>query len=209
MKRTCVLRIFVGLSLCVAAASAAGQGTTRTCTRAPATASRIIPARELAGGWEWTLVSQRAETRTVTGVLWLWPASSRDSSPARRVRARAGDTTHVRLFGATDIVIHEMRRRGPTDESSLRARTDPVFPDLLVTQSAKANQASFLAQPALWYRSEANDRERGPGLDGSGHLFRVTHADASGFRGHFGPAGLAVTDTGYFCARRRPGTSRR
>jgi hypothetical protein len=196
--------LLIGLFAYVATSSAGAQEAARAaCTRPAATAARLIGARELAGGWEWTLVVERGRTtRSVTGVLWLWPASTSDSSPTRGARAMARDTALVRLYGATDIRIEEMRREGPADEAGLRDRTDPVFPDLLVTQSASAGPQSFLAEPALWYRSESNDRARGPGLDGSGYLFRVTEADASGFRGRFGPAGLGVTDTGHFCARR-------
>jgi len=164
------------------------------------TASLGAPVRQLAGGYRLQVVSEGPEHtgRAVRGVLWLWPTSSRDSSVRTGRRAVAGDTARHPLFGATDLRLWDVTRRGPSDERRLRARTDPVYPQVMAMDGVgfRSEEAS------LWVESVANMRDGSVMLDGAGYLLLVTAHDSAGFRGRWGPAGIVRTESGYFCARR-------
>src|SRR5215207_6896338 len=97
-----------------AATQAFVPGGTKACERAPglAAAPLGVPAAGLAGGYRLTVVSRgpKYAGRSVTGVLWLWPTSGRDSSARTGRRAAPGDTAWHPLYGATDVQLWDLTR---------------------------------------------------------------------------------------------------
>jgi hypothetical protein len=138
----------------------------------------------------------------VTGTLWLWRSTSLDSSLKTGKRVAAGDTSHDPLYGATDVQMSTLTRSGESDEAALRQRTDPVYPEILVTQFGGISRGKEWSEVQMWIGSLANARDGSDGLDGAGYSLYITEKDSTGFRGRWGRAGIVMTDTGYYCATR-------
>jgi hypothetical protein len=134
-------------------------------------------------------------------MLQLWPTSSADSSPATGERPRAGDTRRFPLFGATNLDLYKFRVEESSAEVNDRARTDPLYPKVMATVSGNVIGGRQRSTLALWIASSMN-RGGVDVRDGAGHHFTVLVQDTSGLRGTWEPAGIVLTDSGYFCARR-------
>jgi hypothetical protein len=113
-----------------------------------------------------------------------------------------GDTARTPLFGGIDLDLWELKHRGNTDEATLRARVDTVYPEVLVTDRRGVHEGKPWRDVTLWIGSVVNSRDGTMALDGAGYDVSMTGTNASGFVGRWGPAGIARTDTGYFCATR-------
>ena len=163
-----------------------------------------ISADGAPGRYAFTVHSLGPEHRdqSVTGILQLWATSSADSSPSTGKRAAAGDTVRIPLFGATNLDLYRFRVGEPSDEASLRERTDPVFPQVMATTTGGVIDGQAWSTFTFWVGSVVNRRDGVMALDGAGHHFTIFERDATGFRGTFGPAGIVQTESGYFCARR-------
>lgn len=177
------------------------------CTR-PAAGASLAPASDhsrLAGGYQLTLVSEGPEHagRRVAGGLWLWRGSAADSSPRTRKRVAPDDTVSHPYYGATNLDLWDLKRKGPANEAVLKSGIDPVYPQVLVeVLRGPAPSNAVWKSITLWIGSAANARDGSQGLDGAGFALDVVAIGPSGFRGHWGPAGIVRTEKGYFCAVR-------
>ena len=211
LMRMRILPVLVGLALSVTVAchpqTSVARAPGSSCNVPPALAqmSNSINADALAGEYAFSVYALGPyHHASVTGVLWLWPTSSKDSSVRRGRRAAAGDTVRRPLFGVTNIDVYDVTAAGPTDEPTLRRRTDPVYPEVLVGAERGVYQGKAWSDVVLWIGSVMNSRDGSMWLDGAGYHFIVTARDSTGFRGVWGAAGIVETDTGYFCAERVP-----
>jgi hypothetical protein len=177
------------------------------CQAIPAEA-RLPPGGShvgLAGRYDLSVISEGPNLagRRALGTLWLWPSASTDSSPKAGKHVPPNDTVEHPYFGATDLNLWDMTRSGASDEKSLRTRTDPVYPQVLVeVRGWPTGTYSKWKEVSLWIESVANVRDGTVGLDGAGFILDAAQIDSGGFAGRWGPAGIVGTEKGYFCASR-------
>ena len=181
-------------------------GRTAKCESPPADAqlSPVTDHSKLEGGYDITFVSEGPmfAGHRVSGVLWLWRSSPADSSPSTGKRALASDTIQHPYYGATDLDLWEFTRQGSGTEAALKARIDPVYPEVLVGVRGGLPTNKVWKEVSLWIDSIGNRRDGGLGLDGAGFVLYLAEVGRTGFRGRWGPAGIVLTDKGYFCATR-------
>jgi len=198
---------YVGLGL---AGALSGLLALRSDHRTPCDAQpvgiKMAPASRhtgLEGSYELTVVSQGPHLpgKHVVGRLWLWRSSAADSSPRTGKHAAPGDTVRHPYFGATNLDLWELTTRRQEDEAAARARVDPIYPQVLFSvRGWPPGKYTTWKELTIWIESIGNLRDGSMALDGAGFVFDVTHLRDDGFDGHWGPAGIVQTDTGYFCA---------
>ena len=176
--------------------------------RAPAADAKLPAGSEhagLAGRYELTIVSQGPQLagRRVVGALWLWRSSATDSSPQTGKRVAPGDTVGHPYFGATNLNLWDLTTTPLQDEATLRARLDPVYPQVLLrVRGWPPGVYTTWKELTLWIESIGNRRDGTLGLDGAGFVLDAVRLRPDGFDGWWGPAGIVGSDTGYFCATR-------
>jgi len=159
----------------------------------------------LAGGWRIAVFSDGPfhVDSTLTGVLWLWPTHSTDSSVKTGKHAQPGDSAWAPLYGATDLDLLNMKLFGPSDEKTLRAQADPIYPPILVLRRhGTTPEGKPWQEAAIFYYSVVNRRDGRHAHDGAGSTLWIQEFGPSAMRGTVGPAGIIVVDTGFFCAVR-------
>jgi hypothetical protein len=189
-----------------AAFAQAKRSNTASCEQ-PSGDAELPPATDhskLAGGYDITFVSDGPELagHHVSGVLWLWRSSPADSSSRTGKRALASDTLQHPFYGATDIDLWHLKTQNPHTEAELKALIDPVYPPILVGVRGGLPTNRVWKEISLWIDAVLNRRDGGLGLDGAGFVLDLSELGPTGFRGHWGPAGIVQTDNGWFCATR-------
>jgi hypothetical protein len=173
--------------------------------------AKIAPASGhtgLEGSYDLTVVSQGPQLagKHTVGTLWLWRSSAADSSPRTGKLAAPGDTVSHPYFGATNLDLWELTTRRLEDEATARARVDPIYPQVLFSvRGWPPGEDPAWKELTIWIESIGNVRDGSMGLDGAGFVLDVVRLRNDSFDGRWGPAGIVQTDTGYFCATRRPG----
>jgi hypothetical protein len=177
---------------------------------APSAGASLAPTSDhsgLDGRYQLTVISEGPDLagRRVAGVLWLWPSSAADSSPRTRKGVAPGDTIVHPYYGASDLDLWSLKRKGPSGEAELRSRIDPVYPEILVTVRGGPSQSNTVWKSiTMWIGSVTNARDGSLGLDGAGFALHILEITSTGFKGRWGPAGIVQTEEGYFCAIRTP-----
>ena len=177
---------------------------------APSAGASLAPTSGhagLDGRYQFTVISEGPNLagRRVTGVLWLWPSSAADSSPRTRKGVAPDDTLKNPYYGASDLDLWSLTRKGPSAEAELRSRIDPVYPEILVRVRGGPSQSNTAWKSlTMWIESVVNARDGSLGLDGAGFALEILVISSSGFKGRWGPAGIVQTEAGYFCATRTP-----
>ena len=157
--------------------------------------------RDLAGEYRITWVSDAAPaTAQWLDRLWLWPTSMRDSSVTQHRSAAPGDTVTHPLYG---VMRPDSGRLDESQAKELRETIDPIYPPVLLNVS-RSGFAWLPDNPwaVLLIGTAGNRRDGTLSLDGVGMGMRILEANAQGFRGNFGRWGIAMTDSGHFCAQR-------
>ena len=186
------------------------KGTVEKACSAPASEASLEPTSGhsgLGGRYQLTVISEGPNLagRRVVGVLWLWPSSAADSSPRTRKGVAPGDTIVHPYYGASDLDLWSLKRKGPSGQGELRSRIDPVYPEILVRVRGGPSQSNTVWKSlTMWIESVGNARDGSLGLDGAGFAFDILEITSSGFKGRWGPAGIVQTEKGYFCATRTP-----
>ena len=129
------------------------------------------------------------------GRLWLAKTSATDRSPRTgRLPARV-DTLDMPLYGAASVdfgaVAALLGEETPTS-------VDPIYPGVLAF--AFRHDSPMPQRVTLLIGSIGNVRDGTIGLDGSGIALEVLSVTEHGFAGTWGPAGIVVNGSGYFCA---------
>jgi len=157
--------------------------------------------RLLAGSYEieWH-PTKRARLRPVRRErLELWLTSGSDSSAQRGgVKAAPGDTLRYLLYGT----ILPTGANAPIRDS-LHRSTDPLYPPVLLFVGWPGDSTGRTWPVLVLFVRTVMNREPGAfSADGSGVGIRIARYGFEGFSGTYGPSGLALTDAGFFCARR-------
>lgn len=184
----------------VATASAQGQAS-KLCGFDAGTSLSNVSPRSLAGLYqlEWHPVANSWQRRVRRERLWLWLTSPSDTSPERPgVRPAPGDTLRYPLFGA--ILPN---KASPTTGDSLRRETDPIFPPVLAFTGWSRDTTPGSGPPLVLLFGTVTDRQPNvPTADGAGVGVWLDHAGPDGLAGAYDRWGIAVTDSGFLCARR-------
>jgi len=148
---------------------------------------------------EW-VAETGARPRTDRLRLFLWQTSMRDSSIRQRERAAPGDTAWHPLYG---VMVRDSGGFTASRVSQLRSVVDPIYPPvLLIALLTKNSPLPVRYWTAFLIGTSQNRRDGVRVTDGVGVGMRVGQADARGFRGTFGPWGIALTEKGHYCAER-------
>jgi hypothetical protein len=111
-----------------------------------------------------------------------------------------GDTATHPLFG---IMVRDSGSFTKQRVEKLRSTIDPIYPPvLLIADSIKNPPIPVRYWTALLLGTVGKRRDGEMWTDGAGLGMFVREAYANGFRGTFGPWGIAVTDKGHYCAER-------
>jgi hypothetical protein len=195
------MRALLGLLSVIATTSGYAQGSRRCGFDLGSPLPAPINARSLAGQYqiEWHPI-RRARQRPVRREgLWLWPTSPSDASLQRGgIKPAPGDTIRYALFGTT---FPDNANRPTSD--ALRRATDPIFPPVLLEVGWAPDTSVSTSPPlVLLFETVANRQPDVMSLDGVGVGVSVQHVGAAGFSGSYDRWGIALTDSGFFCARR-------
>jgi hypothetical protein len=118
-----------------------------------------------------------------------------DRSPRTGRTPPTADTVLIPLYGAVsidfDAVAALLGDNSPTS-------VDPIYPGVLAFNLH--NRSAPYRGPTLLIGSIGNTRDGMIGLDGSGIALEVLSVSDHGFAGTWGPAGIVVNGSGYFCA---------
>jgi hypothetical protein len=132
--------------------------------------------------------------------LFLWQTSMRDSSTREKTGAAPGDTATHPLYG---VMVRDTGAFTSARVGQLRAAVDPIYPPvLLIAHLTKNSPLPDRYWTALLVGTSGNRRDGVRVTDGVGVGMWVRQADANGFRGTFGPWGIALTEKGHYCAER-------
>lgn len=125
--------------------------------------------------------------------LWLWPSLPTDSSVALPgIRPTPNDSLRYPLWGTTTD-----RAMALSAEDSLRRHTDPLDPPVVLMAPFTRGDL-----PTLLVGTVATRRLNVLTFDGAGIGVWLSHADAAGLAGSYGPYGIIAEDSGFACARR-------
>lgn len=203
------VRPVVGALLVLACSPRPNGGVDPAVDCAPSTQSTSLPGSPdphgLAGHWRVAAIAQGPlhPGKRTTGELWLWRSLASDSSRRTGVRAVARDTLTRPLYGATTLRLWDVTAVPSPGEVAVRDTVDPVYPPVLVTvHRGILSEGTPWTNIALWVESVVNRRDGVLVLDGAGFVLFLTDVDSNRFLGAWGPAGIVVADTGYFCATR-------
>ncbi len=157
--------------------------------------------RLLAGSYEieWH-PTKRARLRPVHRErLVLWLTSASDSSAQHGgAKAAPADTLTYPLYGT----ILQTGSSVPTVDS-LRRSTDPLSPPVLLFVGWPRDTTGRTWPSLVLFVGTVMNRQPGVlAADGSGVGITLARLGLEGFAGTYGPAGLALTDAGFLCARR-------
>jgi hypothetical protein len=124
----------------------------------------------------------------------------RDSSVREKTGAAPGDTADHPLYG---VMVRDTGSFTTKRVSELRAAVDPIYPPVLLLAALRRNPPLPVRYwTALLVGTVGNRRDGVMILDAAGVGMWVRQADANGFRGTFGPWGIALVDKGPYCANR-------
>jgi hypothetical protein len=197
------VRYLLCLSVLMAPVSARAQ-TPRQCQfEVGSPVPNTLNPRLLAGSYEieWH-PTKRARSRPVRRErLELWRTAESDSSAQYGgAKAAPGDTLRYPLYGT----IVPTGANAPTRDSLLRS-TDPLSPPALLFVGWPGDTTGKTWPVLVLFVGTVMNRR--PGVlagDGSGVGIHLARLGLEGFAGNYGPAGLALTDAGFLCARRIP-----
>jgi hypothetical protein len=151
--------------------------------------------------------SVRTAARTLTGYLYLWRTSPRDSN-AKGQKPPASDAARSFYFGTTDLNLEaadaDFTGFWRKVHNPKRSDLDPIHPPILgiVHRGSDVNKPWLLFWLAIG--TLMNRRDGGGGLDGMGVVLDVKRIDSRGFAGIWDRGGIVQTGRGYFCAYRDP-----
>ncbi len=194
-----ILISFVAISCKPASANPIGSIPCPVVTESNLTADWIPTT--LSGEFRVELVAETgARPRTDRLRLFLWQTSMRDSSIREKQGAAPGDTATHPLYG---VMVRDSGAFTAIRVSQLRAAVDPIYPPvLLIALLTRNSPLPVRYWTALLVGTSQNRRDGVRVTDGVGVGMRVGQADARGFRGTFGPWGIALTEKGHYCAER-------
>jgi len=195
------MRTLLGLLSVVAATTGYAQGSRRCGFDLGSPLPPPINARSLAGEYqiEWHPIRRAGQRSVRREGLWLWRTSTSDSSLQRGgIKPAPGDTIRYALFGAR----FPDNSNGPTSDA-LRRATDPIFPPVLLEAGWAPDTSRTTSPPlVLLFETIANRQPDVISLDGVGVGVIIEHVGTAGFSGSYDRWGIALTDSGFFCARR-------
>jgi hypothetical protein len=132
--------------------------------------------------------------------LWLWPTSMGDSSLVQHQGPAPSDTAAHPLYG---VMRPDTARFDARQVEDLKTAIDPIYPPVLLFTSPRGFKWLPDNPWAVLLIGTAGNRRDGVRiLDGVGMGMRILEANSQGFRGNFGRWGIALTDSGHFCAQR-------
>jgi hypothetical protein len=181
----------------IAAAQSSGHCRIDSLTPLPTTFS----PRSLAGFYDvqWHPAKNGSQRQHRRERLWLWPTSPSDSSRGSTpIRPAPDDTLTYPLFG-TFVAANASVAAGDT----LRLTVDPISPPVMLV-AGWPRDTTHKTWPALvlLVGTIANREPNLIAMDGLGVGVQVRSLGTNGFEGIYDRWGIAVTDSGYFCAQR-------
>ncbi|MGH7602862.1 MAG: hypothetical protein ACRENK_02570 [Gemmatimonadaceae bacterium] len=141
---------------------------------------------------------RRAVSRAEHFRLFLWPTSMRDSSSRQHIGPAPNDTVRHPLYG---VMVLDSGEFDTERIRQLRAGVDPIYPPVLLLAGPMRSVGVGRAGVLLW-ETVGNRRDGVISLDGTGMGMWVMQASANAFAGRFDRWGIALTDSGHFCASR-------
>jgi hypothetical protein len=124
----------------------------------------------------------------------------RDSSIRTKLGPEAADTVTHPLYG---VIVPDTGAFTTKRESALHAAIDPIYPPVLLYARMQKNPPVPDRYWTLVLVGTGQNRRDGVRVtDGGGVAMWVKQADANGFRGALGSAGIGLVDKGHYCAER-------
>jgi len=188
------------LSLALLVSVTARQASTQGLCSAPEHPASFHDSLR-AGGYTLTLVATEGTKRgeRVSGQLWLWRTSPRDSSTRTGKVAVKVDTAAAPFYGATDlqfaVVAAPVYSDGSEAEPAPDSR-DPVYPGVLVLAGNPHDSMAALA--TLLISTVSNRRDGVWTLDGAGIALRIRSSGGQ-LKGDWKEWGIVYNGRGYFC----------